>query len=206
MDNPPQRDYRNATWATWRLKSTAIYLFSQQLVWIKTKKTSKIRIAGLNFWTKRLLRSHLSQSNRYGSIFIASSGLTVTWNVPVIAPQSNPTLPWPDLPLAQRWQNLTMAHWPHVIFGDESSFELCPVNGRLRVCRLPGERFKQRYQAYRVQDAGGSAHISGELFTVVPNRFPSAGQLHQDGVACNIARLQTPYNIFWMNWAVQSPE
>ena len=45
---------------------------------------------------------------------------------------------------AQRWQNLTMAHWQHVIFDDESRFELYPVDGRLKVCCLPGERFQQR--------------------------------------------------------------
>ena len=39
---------------------------------------------------------------------------------------------------AQRWWNLTVAHWQHVIFGDESRFQLYPVDGRLRVHRLPG--------------------------------------------------------------------
>ena len=34
---------------------------------------------------------------------------------------------------AQRWRNLTVAHWHHVIFGDESRFELYPVDGRLKV-------------------------------------------------------------------------
>ena len=58
----------------------------------------------------------------------------------------------------QRWQNLTMAHWQHVIFDDESRFQLCPVDGRLKVHRLPGERFQQRRQAYRVQAGGGSVH------------------------------------------------
>ena len=52
--------------------------------------------------------------------------------------------------LTQRWQNLTMAHWQPIIFGDESRFQLYPVDGRLRVCCLPGERFQQRCQAYRV--------------------------------------------------------
>ena len=43
---------------------------------------------------------------------------------------------------AQRWRNLTVAHWQHVIFGAESRFQLYPVDGRLRVRRLPGERFR----------------------------------------------------------------
>ena len=38
---------------------------------------------------------------------------------------------------AQRWRNLTVAHWQHVIFGDESRFQLYPVDGRLRVHHLP---------------------------------------------------------------------
>ena len=60
---------------------------------------------------------------------------------------------------AQRWRNLTVAHWQHVIFGDESRFQLYPVDGRLRVCRLPGERFRPGCQAHRVQAGGGSVHV-----------------------------------------------
>ena len=62
---------------------------------------------------------------------------------------------------AQRWRNLTVAHWQHVIFGHESRFQLYPVDGRLRVCRLPGERFRPWCQAYRVQAGGGSVHVWG---------------------------------------------
>ena len=62
---------------------------------------------------------------------------------------------------AQKWWNLTMAHWQHVTFGDESRFQLYPVDGRLRVCRLPGERFLLGCQAHRVQAGGGSVHIWG---------------------------------------------
>ena len=62
---------------------------------------------------------------------------------------------------AQRWRNLTVAHWQHVILGDESRFQLYPVDGRLRVCRLPGERFRPGCQAHRVQAGGGSVHIWG---------------------------------------------
>ena len=60
---------------------------------------------------------------------------------------------------AQRWRNLTVAHWQHVIFGDESRFQLYPVDGRLRVRRLPGERFRPGCQAHRVQAGGGSVHV-----------------------------------------------
>ena len=62
---------------------------------------------------------------------------------------------------AQRWRNLTVAHWQHVIFGDESIFQLYPVDGRLRVRRLPGERFRPGCQAHRVQAGGGLVHVWG---------------------------------------------
>ena len=55
---------------------------------------------------------------------------------------------------AQSWQNLTMAHWQHVIFGDESRFHLYSADSRLR------------YVVYLV-----AWFISGKLFTVVPNRL-----------------------------------
>ena len=62
---------------------------------------------------------------------------------------------------AQGWQNLTMAHWQHVIFGDESRFQFYLVDGRLVVCRLPGERFQQRCQANLVQTGSGWVHVWG---------------------------------------------
>ena len=61
----------------------------------------------------------------------------------------------------QTWRNLTVAHWQHVIFGDESRFQLYPVDGRLRVRRLPGEPFRPGCQAHRVQAGGGSVHVWG---------------------------------------------
>ena len=39
-----------------------------------------------------------------------------------------------SLEWAQRWRNLTVAHWQHVIFGDESRFQLYPVDGIIK-CR-----------------------------------------------------------------------
>ena len=62
---------------------------------------------------------------------------------------------------AQRWRNLAVAHWQHVIFGDESRFQLYPVDGRLRVRRLPCERFRPGCQAHRVQAGGGLVHVWG---------------------------------------------
>ena len=78
---------------------------------------------------------------------------------------------------AQRWQNLTMGHWQHDIFSVESGFQLYLIDGRLMVCHLPGERFQQRCQAYRVQTSCGSAHVWGALHNgaksplVFPDRY-----------------------------------
>ena len=78
---------------------------------------------------------------------------------------------------AQRWQNLTMPHWLHVIFSDKFRSQLYPVDGRLMVHCSPGERFQQRCQAYRVQAGGGSVHIWGGFHCgakspiVLPDRY-----------------------------------
>ena len=62
---------------------------------------------------------------------------------------------------AHRWRNLTVAHWQHVVFGDESRFQFYLVDGRLRVRRLPGERFRPGCKAHRVQAGGDSVHVWG---------------------------------------------
>ena len=81
---------------------------------------------------------------------------------------------------AQRWQNLTMTHWKHVIFRYESRFQLYLVDGRLRVCRSLGEHFQQGCEAYRHQADGGLVHIWGAFHSgarsppVLPNRCVNA--------------------------------
>ena len=78
---------------------------------------------------------------------------------------------------AQRWQNLTMVHSQHVIFEDESRFQLYPVDGRLRLHSSPGEHFQQRCQAYRVQAGGVSVnvwkafHSGAKSPLVLPDRY-----------------------------------
>ena len=77
---------------------------------------------------------------------------------------------------AQRWQNLTTAHWQHVIFGDESRFQLHLVDSRLRLCRLLDECFQERCGAFRFQTGGGSIHVWGAFHSgaksllLLPNR------------------------------------
>ena len=78
-----------------------------------------------------------------------------------------------DLEWAQRWQNLTMAHWQHVIFSDESRLQLHSVDCRFRVRR---DCFHQGCQAYRVQAGGGSVdvwrafHSGANSHPVLPHR------------------------------------
>ena len=67
---------------------------------------------------------------------------------------------------AQRWRNLTVAHWQHVIFGDESRFQLYPVDGRLRVrlVRASGQGARLiRSKLVVVRST------YGELSTIAPN-------------------------------------
>ena len=77
-----------------------------------------------------------------------------------------------------------MAHWQHVIFSGESRVQLYPVDGRLRVRRLPGKSFQQRCQAYWVQAAGGSVHVWGASHggakspRVLPDRYLT-GELYR---------------------------
>ena len=80
---------------------------------------------------------------------------------PTTKPLLTANLPRLRLEWAQRWRNLTVAHWQHVIFGNESRFQLYPVDGRSRVRHLPGERFRPGCQAHRVQAGGGLVHVWG---------------------------------------------
>ena len=79
--------------------------------------------------------------------------------------------------LAQRWLNLTMAHWQHVISRDDSRIQLYPVDGRLKVHLLLCERFQQRCQTDRVQAGGGLVHVWGAFRSgarsplVLPDRY-----------------------------------
>ena len=82
-----------------------------------------------------------------------------------IDPQRSPC--WLPTTFVSAWSGrrgggtLQWPPWQHVIFGDESRFQLYPVDGRLRVCRLPGKRFRPGCQAHRVQAGGGSVHVWG---------------------------------------------
>ena len=93
---------------------------------------------------------------------------------------------------AQRWRNLTVAHWQHVTFGDESRFQLYPVDGRLRVRPLPGERFRPGCQAQLIGSklvVVRSTYV--ELSTIAPN--PLLCSLTDISLVCSIgAFCKTP--------------
>ena len=91
---------------------------------------------------------------------------------------------------AQRWRNLTVAHWQQVIFGDESRFQLYPVDDRLRVRRLPGERFRPGCPAHRSKLVAVWSTY-GELSTIAPN--PLLCSLTDISPVCSIgAFCETP--------------
>ena len=48
-------------------------------------------------------------------------------------------------------ENLTVAAWSLFIWGDESRFQLYPIDGHMRVRQQPGERFQQDCQAVRIK-------------------------------------------------------
>ena len=78
---------------------------------------------------------------------------------------------------AQRWRNLTVAHWQHVIFGDESRFQLYPVDGRLRVRRLPGEA------------SGQGARLIGSKLVVVRSTYGELSTIAPNPLLCSLTDI-----------------
>lgn len=64
---------------------------------------------------------------------------------------------------AARWIDLTLNHWHHVVFADESRFLLHRSDGRIRVRRLAGERFREDCVLGTVAYGGGSVHVWGAM-------------------------------------------
>ena len=82
---------------------------------------------------------------------------------------------------------MTVAAWSHVIWGDESHFQLYPVDGRMRT---PGERFQQDCQVARVQE--GVLSMSGEHSTVGTNH-PCASWIGTSRAWCIWTSCGTPW-------------
>lgn len=66
---------------------------------------------------------------------------------------------------AQTHRHVTVAHWNHVVFADESRFLLHPTDGRIRVRRLPGEQLLDECVQAKVAFGGGSVHVWGAFCT-----------------------------------------
>lgn len=64
---------------------------------------------------------------------------------------------------ARERQNLRLQHWRHVLFTDESRFLLHHQDGRLRVRRTRGERFRDDCVTGVVRGGGGSVHVWGGI-------------------------------------------
>ena len=63
---------------------------------------------------------------------------------------------------------------------DESRFQLYPVDGGMRVRRLPGEHSQQNCHAARVQARGGYVHVGGaQSLFVLPERYVN-GVVYRD--------------------------
>lgn len=80
-----------------------------------------------------------------------------------VKPKLTPRHKRDRLAWARQYRNLTVQHWQHVIFGDESRFLLYPVDGRLRVRRRAGERLMDDCVQPRVAGGGGSVHVWGAI-------------------------------------------
>src|SRR6056300_953389 len=64
---------------------------------------------------------------------------------------------------AQNHKNLQQRHWRHVLFSDESRFQLHRVDGRVRVRQEQGQRFQEDYILPTVAHGGGSVHVWGAI-------------------------------------------
>ena len=94
--------------------------------------------------------------------------------------------------------NLTMAHWQHVNFGDESRFQLYSADSILRVCRLPGECFQQSCQAHEVQTGGGSVQVweafdSGTNSSLVLQNNYLTGELYRNLLRNTLVQFATQH-------------
>ena len=94
--------------------------------------------------------------------------------------------------------------------GDESRFQLYPVDGRMRVRRLSGERFQPDCQAARFQAGWGSFHVwgggGGRGHSTRVSNHPLCSWIGMPMTWCigTFARLTTLSGICGTNWGVQS--
>ena len=78
-----------------------------------------------------------------------------------VKPMLTPKHKREHLALALEHRNLTVQHWQHVVFGDESRFLSFPVDGRMRVRTRAGEHLKDDCVQAQVAGGGGSVYVWG---------------------------------------------
>lgn len=100
-----------------------------------SRRTTNRRLTTAGFMARRLIRQpFLSQRNRV---------LRLDW--------------------ARQHQNLTVHHWRHVIFTDESRITLDAHDGRQRVRRMRGQPLQEPDIERMRQGNGGSVHVWGAI-------------------------------------------
>lgn len=92
---------------------------------------------------------------------------------------------------ASQYLALTVQHWRHVIFADESRFMLFRTDGRVRVRRMRGEGLRDDCVQERVAGGGGSVHVwgafhSGAKSQLVQLRGNVTGASYRDTLATNL--------------------
>ena len=109
---------------------------------------------------------------------------------------------WLHLDWARMWQNMAVGAWSDVIWGDELCFQLYPVDGRMRVHWLLGERFQQDCQATRVEPGWGSFHVWGHSTGV--SNHPLCSAIGTSMPWCIRTSCGTPDNFSYQDDTVMS--
>lgn len=92
---------------------------------------------------------------------------------------------------ATQFRALTVPHWRHVIFADESRFLLYRTDGRVRVRRTRGEGLQDDYVQQTVAGGGGSVHVWGAFHyggksQLVQFGANVTGAVYRDTLAANL--------------------
>ena len=99
------------------LQEEYIYVFAGYFLGENTDYAMRYAHYGTNVYCRKNAQNTLLEKGCYIAIWgnkidmdrfcCASSGLKLTWNVHVTAPQQNPTLPWPDFHFNANWDRRT---------------------------------------------------------------------------------------------------
>ena len=82
---------------------------------------------------------------------------------PVVRPLLSPCHKSARLAWAMARCHFREQQWSRIVFTDESRFLLRPVDGRVRVWRMPCERFQNQCSVQKTMHGGGSVHVWGAI-------------------------------------------